>query len=122
MANANAPCDAKEIRFIGCCGAYCRTCPALIEGFCKGCKLGYEDGTRDISKAKCKMKMCCFGVKHQETCADCSQYGCDILSDFQEKNGYKYRKYRESLEFIKINGYSEFIDRAKGWNRAYGKL
>ena len=59
--------DEGEIRFIGCCAAYCKTCPPLILGQCKGCKLGYDDGERKIAKAKCKIKVCCFGVKKQET-------------------------------------------------------
>jgi hypothetical protein len=94
-----------------------------ITGYFKGCKLGYDDGKRDITKAKCKMKVCCFSIKKQETCDVCPELqGCDILADFHDKNGYKYRKYKESLEFIKANGYAEFVERAKDWKRAYGKL
>ena len=26
---------------------------------CKGCKIGYDTGERDIAKAKCAMKVCC---------------------------------------------------------------
>ena len=113
---------ADEIRLIGCCGAYCKTCPSLIEGFCKGCKLGYDDGARDLTKAKCKMKVCCFGQRKLETCADCSDYACNLLVEFQGKNGYKYRKYKESMEFIREHGYAEFVRRAAKWTRAYGKL
>ena len=54
------------MRFIGCCGAYCRTCKSLIEGFCKGCKLGYDEGERDIYQSKCKTKICCFKEKQFE--------------------------------------------------------
>ena len=47
------------IREIGCCGAYCKTCRMASTGSqCKGCKLGYEEGQRDINKAKCKIKTC----------------------------------------------------------------
>jgi hypothetical protein len=115
--------EADEIRLIGCCGGYCKTCPALIEGFCKGCKLGYDDGTRDITKAKCPMKVCCIGNKGLDTCADCPEYdACATIGGFQSKNGYKYKKYRESLEFIRANGYAEFVNRSKDWKRAFGKL
>ncbi len=34
----------------------------------------------------------------------------------------KYRKYKESIEFIKSNGYEEFIKIADNWNGPYGKL
>ena len=115
--------EADEIRLIGCCGAYCKTCRPLALGNCKGCKLGYDNGERELANARCKIKVCCFGFKKQQTCADCPEYlSCDVLADFQSKNGYKYKKYRESLEFIQANGYSDFIKRAKDWRRAYGRL
>jgi len=41
--------------YIGCCGAYCKTCKPFITKNCKGCKIGYEPGGRDLSKAKCKI-------------------------------------------------------------------
>jgi len=37
---------ASLIKFIGCCGAYCKTCPPLIQNYCKGCKLGYNTGQK----------------------------------------------------------------------------
>jgi|SRR3989304_7539610 len=111
------------IRFIGCCGAYCKTCKVLIEGFCKGCKLGYDEWERDINKAKCAMKVCCFKEKKLETCADCPDYSeCKIIQHFYSKNGYKYKKYKQSIEFIRENGYSRFIKLANGWKSPYGKL
>lgn len=44
---------------IGCCGAYCGTCREF-EKTCKGCKPGYLDGSRDLNRARCKMKKCCL--------------------------------------------------------------
>lgn len=109
--------------YIGCCGAYCKTCKPYIEGFCKGCKLGYDAGERDISKAKCKIKLCCFGDHEFATCADClSLESCDIIGDWFAKNGYKYKKYKQAIEFIKENGYQRFIRLADKWNNAYGRL
>jgi len=118
-----SPKMADQKVYIGCCGAYCRTCPPFIEGYCKGCKLGYDEGERDISKAKCKMKVCCFKEKRLETCADCSSYpACGIIHGFYGKNGYKYKRYMQSIEFIRKNGYDSFIKAAKNWKGAYGKL
>jgi hypothetical protein len=54
---------ASPIKLIGCCGAYCKTCRPLIEGYYKGCKLGYDEWNRDINHAKCKMKVCYFKEK-----------------------------------------------------------
>jgi hypothetical protein len=66
---------ASQIPLIGCCGAYCGTCRALLDKTCKGCKLGYDDGERDIRAARCAMKRCCLIEKKLETCADSPEYG-----------------------------------------------
>ncbi len=111
------------MKFIGCCGAYCKACPPFIEGYCKGCTLGYDNGQRDINKAKCAMKVCCLNERKLGTCADCSNYlGCNIIHGFYNKNGYKYKKYRQSLEFIRKNGYSAFLISSETWKGPYGKL
>jgi hypothetical protein len=112
------------IREIGCCGAYCKTCRESISGSnCRGCKSGYEDGGRDINKAKCKIKVCCFKGRKFETCADCLDYNnCNIILGFHDKSGYKYRKYKQSIEFIRTNGYAKFIKIAKNWKGPYGKF
>jgi hypothetical protein len=116
------------IKEIGCCGAYCKTCldwqkqKYPQERGCAGCKLGYESGKRDLSKAKCKIKVCCFKEKQLETCADCPTYPCPILLEFWSKNGQKYLQYRRQLEFIKQNGYGEFLKRAENWSGPRGKL
>jgi hypothetical protein len=111
-----------SIEEVGCCGAYCGTCKVMRDGSCKGCKLGYADGTRDISKARCKMKVCCLENQFR-SCADCSKYSsCDIIQGFYAKKGYKYKKYREAIEFIRVNGYEEFLKKADGWKMQYGKF
>ena len=112
-----------SVKYIGCCGAYCRTCRAFIEGFCKGCKLGYENGNRDIDNARCKIKLCCFRERKFETCADCADFNsCMIISRLYEKKGYKYRKYKEAIEFIRKEGYAAFFKSADLWKGPYGKL
>lgn len=123
MAGTEGLHRESPLRCIGCCGAYCRTCAALREGACRGCKLGYDQGGRDITKAKCAVKGCCFGKKHLETCADCPEYAtCGILSTFLGKKGYKYGRYRQSLEYIRINGYPAFLRYADAWKGPYGRL
>ncbi|HNR43580.1 MAG TPA: DUF3795 domain-containing protein [Methanofastidiosum sp.] len=110
-----------SMKHIGCCGAYCKTCPALINKSCRGCKLGYDAGERDISKAKCEMKVCCI-KQNYKTCADCPDYpNCQIIQSYYNKNGYKYTKYRQALEFIRENGYTKFIKISEKWKNAYGK-
>jgi hypothetical protein len=107
---------------IGCCGAYCGTCPVIKENLCRGCKIGYQTGERDLSKAKCKIKICCLR-KRFSSCADCDDYDtCEILQGFYAKNGYKYKKYNEALNFIRSSGYEKFLDIADSWTQQYGKL
>lgn len=116
------PEDAGLRLYVGCCGAYCKPCKALKEGACQGCKLGYADGKRDINKSKCKIKVCCFRDKKLMTCADCPELAsCRTASEFYGKNGHKYKKYQQAVEFIRKNGYERFADVAKGWKNAYGK-
>jgi hypothetical protein len=43
---------------IGYCGAYCKTCKVYIAKKCTGCKIGYAQKQRDLSKARCKIKVC----------------------------------------------------------------
>ena len=106
---------------IGCCGAYCKTCKVFNDSLCNGCKIGYADGTRDLSKAKCKIKVCCINYGYN-SCADCNDYSsCKILSEFFSKNGYKYKKYKQALDYIKQNGYREFIIITDTWKMQYGK-
>jgi len=120
--------EIMTVEEIGCCGAYCRTCIEWQkekypnERTCRGCKLGYQSGERDISKAKCKIKVCCFKEKGLETCADCSDYPCEILVEFWSKKGWKYKQYKKQLEFIRQNGYEEFLKIADTWKGPRGKL
>lgn len=108
---------------IGCCGACCKTCHALINKSCRGCKLGYESGERNIYKAKCKIKVCCFIENKFETCADCPDYpSCRTIKDFHNKGGYKYKKYKQSIEFIRRDGYMKFLKIASHWKGPYGKF
>jgi hypothetical protein len=109
-------------RFIGCCGAYCKTCKPFIEGVCKGCKIGFDTGERDIDKAKCKIKICCFRDNNFDTCADCPKINkCNIIESWYAHNGYKYKKYKQAIDFIMDHGYENFIAIADCWNNAYGK-
>ena len=106
---------------IGCCGAYCKTCPEYRNGRCGGCKIGYTDGGIDIRKARCKMKVCCI-EKKLNSCADCGSYPtCAIIQGFYSKKSYKYKKYEEATLFIRENGYCDFLKVADRWKNQYGK-
>jgi hypothetical protein len=113
-----------SIRETGCCGAYCKTCRESVAGSqCRRCKLGYENGERDISRSRCPIKNCCFRDKHLETCADCDSFmHCEIIQGFYAKKGYKYGRYRQALEFIRQNGYPAFLKVADEWKGPYCRL
>lgn len=118
-----SPDEAAGVKLVGCCGAHCGTCRSLALGTCVGCRTGYDEGERDIARVKCRIKACCLGARALETCADCPEFcSCDLLAQFHGKAGREYGMYRESLEFIRTNGYPEFLRRARGWRRAYGRL
>lgn len=109
---------------IGCCAAYCGTCPALADGTCLGCRLGYDAGERDISKARCKMKVRCLTKLGTAcTCADCPDcLTCGTLQGFYGKKGYRYGKYRQSFQFIRSHGYDRFLQAADQWTSPRGRL
>lgn len=105
---------------IGCCGAYCKTCREF-EKTCKGCKLGYLDGSQDLGRAKCRIKKCCL-TKGYITCVDCAEYeSCETVQTFLNHPGYKYSKYKQALEFIHAHDYAAFMKAAENWKNAYGK-
>lgn len=105
---------------IGCCGAYCKTCKVYVQNLCKGCKIGYDAGQRDLSKAKCAMKVCCIR-REFVSCADCEGYEtCETLAAFYGHESHKYKKYRQATEFIRAYGYEAFLRNADRWNGAYG--
>lgn len=111
-------CDTEKI---GCCGAYCGTCREFLKT-CKGCKPGYLDGSRTLSRAKCRMKICCL-TKGCITCADCGTFeSCETLRSFIFHPGYKYSKYRQSLEYIRSHGYAMFLKNTEHWKNPYGKF
>ena len=108
---------------IGCCGAYCKTCKAFQGGNCRGCKLGYENGERNLDKSKCKIKLCCFKENKLQTCADCKEFNsCTVIQHWYMKTGSKYQRYKKSSEYIRVKGYKNFLKIADGWKDASGKL
>lgn len=71
---------------------------------------GYLDGSRDLSRARCKMKKCCLTRGHI-TCGDCGEYeSCEIIQSFLNHPGYKYGKYKQALEYIRAHGHAAFLN------------
>ncbi len=58
------------------------------------------------------MKICCYENKQLQTCADYREYAsCLIIHEWFNKKGYKYKKYKESVEFIRKSGYDKFLQK-----------
>ena len=96
-------------QLLGCCGAYCQTCKVYLQQLCKGCKVGYATGERDIERAKCAMKVCCVR-RGWTSCADCAEYTtCKTLAAFYGHESYKYKKYKQATEYIRAHGYEAFF-------------
>jgi hypothetical protein len=109
--------------YIACCGAYCKTCKPFTDGYCRGCKIGYESGERDLGRAKCEIKICCFKNNKFETCSDCKKYpNCSIFNNRFRIGSYNHKKYQEALSFINKHGYDKFILMANKWKSSTGKL
>jgi len=113
----------KPENYISCCGFYCKTCNEYAKGFCKGCKLGYDGGERDINKVKCKIKLCCLKEKKLVSCADCDDYNdCEFLSKRFKQGTYSYRKCIQLLEYLNTNGNGSYIKIASEWKSHLGKI
>jgi hypothetical protein len=111
----------KPEEYISCCGFYCKTCKEFTKGFCRGCKIGYVNNERDINKAKCKIKLCCY--KNLQTCAECDEYKeCSLILSRFKPETYSNKKCIQCLNYIKEQGYDIFIEQADHWKNHYGKL
>ncbi len=108
---------------IGCCCAYCKTCRAFRDKHCRGCKLDYDTGQRDLDRAKCKIKVCCLRERQLQTCTDCEDFpSCALLQTWYNKAGGKYGRYKKSANYIRKHGYEAFVAIADEWKDASGRL
>ena len=72
-------------------------------------------------KLNAKMKKCCIS-KQLVSCADCQELNsCSIIQEFYKKNGYKYKKYKQAIDYIQSNGYPLFLKQTEKWTMQYGK-
>jgi hypothetical protein len=117
------PVALTRLRLIGCCGANCGTCRSFIIGQCVGCKLGCDDGTRNLKVSKCEVKRYCLGKGTLVTCADCDDYPkCRRIRAFHVRKGSKYADYRRPVDYIRRLGYRRYLRMARLWKGPYGPL
>ena len=51
----------------------------------------------------------------------CEVERCQTLNEFYDKNGYKYKKYKEAVYFIREEWDNNFLGIADNWTIQYGK-
>ncbi len=57
-----------------------------------------------------------------DTCADCAEIiNCQLIGNWYNKKGMKYKKYEDAICFIREHGYLEFVSQAENWTNAYGE-
>ena len=87
-----------------------------------GLQAGYLGGSRNLNRARCKMKKCCL-ARGCITCGDCAAYeSCGTVQSFLSHPGYKYGKYRQALEYIRAHGHAAFLKMARHWTGACGRF
>jgi hypothetical protein len=102
----------KKYSTIGCCGIDCGLCPRFHtkgDSVCPGCSgLNFRE-----KHPSCGYVTCCVIKKGLEVCAECAEYPCGRFDS--ERKGFDsfvtHRKLFENLDFIKINGIEDFVDR-----------
>ena len=102
--------ELKQYPTIACCGLDCGLCPTFyIKGpsKCPGCY-----GPNFIKKhPSCSIITCCVKKKHFETCAECKDFPCEKLKDWDKYDSFIcHRKSISNLIFIQENSLKEYLD------------
>jgi len=103
----------KRYPTIGCCGIDCGMCPTYYtKGIskCVGC-CGDEFSN---SHPSCSIVTCCVKKKNLETCADCEDFPCSKLKDWDTVDSFvSHRNSISNLKDIKNQGIEDFIQQQK---------
>lgn len=99
----------KRYPTIACCGLDCGLCPTYYTkgpSRCPGC-CGPDFFTKHPS---CSIVTCCVKNNKFETCADCNEFPCQKLKDWDKVDSFIcHRVSLTNLNLIKNNGIEEFI-------------
>ncbi|MFX1325026.1 MAG: DUF3795 domain-containing protein [Promethearchaeota archaeon] len=100
----------KTYPTIGCCGLDCGLCPTYYTkgpSKCPGC-CGPDFSNKHPS---CSIIACCLKKNNFETCADCNDFLCSKLKDWNVIDSFIcHRVSLKNLLSIKEKGIKEFID------------
>ena len=112
----------KRYPTIACCGIDCGLCPRYYtEGTsrCPGC-LG--EGFAEKHPA-CSILTCCVRKNGFETCAECPQFPCEKLANWDAADSFvTHRKSLENLRRIQAGGMEEFLRQQSERMRILEKL
>ncbi|MFW9782883.1 MAG: DUF3795 domain-containing protein [Candidatus Heimdallarchaeota archaeon] len=107
MQKAN---HSKKYPSIACCGLDCGLCPTYYTkgpSRCPGC-CGPNFSNKHPS---CSIITCCVKNNNFETCADCYNFPCPKLKDWDVSDSFiSHRVSLKNLGLIKEKGIKEFID------------
>lgn len=92
---------------------------------CKGCKTGYLDGSRDLSRTRCNIKKCCLARGHI-ICRDCVEYeSCGTVQSFLNppatNTASTSRRWSTPAHGHAAFLNAAFLNAAQHWTCAYGK-
>ncbi|MHA2392624.1 MAG: DUF3795 domain-containing protein [Promethearchaeota archaeon] len=100
----------KNYPTIACCGLDCALCPTYYTkgpSKCPGC-CGPNFADKHPS---CSIITCCVKRNNFETCADCNEFPCSKLKDWDAVDSFIcHRVSLKNLRFIKENGIETFMD------------
>ena len=98
---------------IGCCGLDCGLCPTYNTkgpSRCPGCY-----GSDFLNKhPSCSIGTCCVKKSNFETCAECSEFPCSKLKDWDKRDSFICHIVSLSnLKYIQENGLDPFLTHQK---------
>lgn len=101
---------SKKYPTIACCGLDCGLCPTYYTkgpSKCPGC-CGPNFSNKHPS---CSIITCCVKINNFETCADCNDFPCPKLKDWDVSDSFiSHHVSLKNLGLIKEKGIKEFID------------
>ena len=99
----------KKYSTIGCCGIDCGLCPRYYtdgKSKCPGC-VGKDFFEKHPS---CPIITCCIKNKQLETCADCMDFPCSKMNNWDSADSFVTHKNSiNNLQRIRENGLPSFI-------------
>lgn len=103
----------KRYPTIACCGIDCGMCPTYYSKAISKC-VGCCGNGFSNNHPSCSIITCCVKKKNLETCAECEDFPCSKLKDWDTVDSFvSHRKSISNLKNIKNQGIEDFIQQQK---------